>query len=72
MTQEASQPSGRATSSISIGLLTPEGKNLNAVEMYFIFDGGNFFKDFNGGRKSQSLKGTAGFKILFCNIKLYQ
>lgn len=51
---------------ISIGLLTPEGKELNAGEMYLITDSGNFLKDLMKAKKSaESNKGAFDFKVLF-------
>lgn len=52
MIQEASQPSINALNLISIGLLTPGGKELNAGEMYLIIDGGNFLRDLMKETKS--------------------
>lgn len=48
---------------ISISLLTPEGKKLNAEEMYLIFDSVNFLRGLMGGESFQSNVGTFGFKI---------
>lgn len=52
MIQETSQRSNNAMNLISIGLLTPEGKELNAGEMYLIIDSGNFLRDLMKETKS--------------------
>lgn len=46
--------SGHAMNLISISLLTPEGKKLNAEEMYLIFDSVNFLRGLMGGKSFQS------------------
>lgn len=52
MIQEASQFSDNAVILISIGLLIPAGKELNAGEMNLIIDSGNFLRDLMKETKS--------------------
>lgn len=50
--QEDPQPGDNAMDLISVGLLTPEGKELNAGEVCLIIDSGKFLRDLMGEKTS--------------------
>lgn len=52
MIQEDPQPGDNAMDLISVGLLTPEGKELNAGEVCLIIDSGKFLRDLMGEKTS--------------------